>query len=97
MHEQSETRFSRPEKLAKLCFLGTAEGQTSCPSFRTPQLGLSTISLADTVSLVELIDPEFDPASLKAQEGHMIMLPAETTEEALVRFGFGLKRNGPLQ
>lgn len=63
----------------------------------TPQPGLKTVPLADLVPLVEFVHPDFDPVSPEAQQGHMIVADAETTEHALASLGFSLKIDGPLQ
>lgn len=63
----------------------------------TPQPGITTTPLSDFVSLVELADPEFEPVSPEAQEGHVLIARGETTEEALASAGFVLKMGSQLQ
>ena len=63
----------------------------------TPQPGLKTVPLSDLVPLVEFVHPDSDPVSPEAQQGHMIVAEAETTEDALARMGFSVKTEAPLQ
>jgi hypothetical protein len=63
----------------------------------TPQRGLTTIPFADFVALTELVYPEDEPASLEAQQGYVLIVKGETTEEALAAAGFVLRVDGPLQ
>jgi hypothetical protein len=63
----------------------------------TPQPGITTVPFSDFAILTELVDPDFEPVSLEAQQGHVLIARGETTEEALASAGFALKMDGPLQ
>ena len=63
----------------------------------TPQPGITTVPLSDFAALTELADPDSEPVSLEAQQGHVLITRGETTEEALASAGFVLKVDGPLQ
>ena len=63
----------------------------------TPQPGITTVPFSDLVSVTELVYPDSEPASLEAQQGHVLIARGETTEEALASAGFVLKVDGPLQ
>jgi hypothetical protein len=63
----------------------------------TPQPGITTVSFSDIVALTEFVYPDSEPASLEAQQGHVLIARGETTEEALASAGFLLKVDGPLQ
>lgn len=63
----------------------------------TPQPGITTIPLADSVPATELVFPESGPFSVKAQQSYVLIAHGETTEEALAEAGFVAKTDGPLQ
>jgi hypothetical protein len=63
----------------------------------TPQPGLTTVPMTDFVTLTELVYPDFEPVSLEAQQGYVLVVRGETTEEALASVGFVPKVDGPLQ
>lgn len=63
----------------------------------TPQEGLVTIPFADIVAVTQFVHPEDAPPSPEAQQGHVLIVQGETTEEALASVGFIMKVDGPLQ
>jgi len=85
--------------LISLGFLdsSTAAMLTEASTTITPQPGITTVPFSDFVLLTELVYPDSEPASLEAQQGHVLIAHGETTEEALAAAGFVLKVDGPLQ
>ncbi len=63
----------------------------------TPQPGITTIPLSTLAAVVEFADPDFEPVSPEAQEGHVLIAHGGTTEEALASAGFVLKTDHPVQ
>jgi hypothetical protein len=63
----------------------------------TPQPGLNTIPLTTMADLVEFVSPLEKPPSAEAQDGYMLVVQGEATEEALAEAGFVAKMGGPLQ
>src|SRR5271163_2994852 len=44
----------------------------------TPQEGITTVPFSDFATLTELVDPDFEPVSLEAQQGHVLIARGET-------------------
>lgn len=63
----------------------------------TPQPGITTVPFSTLAALVEFADPDAEPVSLEAQQGHILITQGETTEQALASAGFVAKVDGPLQ
>jgi hypothetical protein len=85
--------------LVSLGFLDpeAADRLTEASTTITPQQGLTTIPFADLVALTELVYPDEEPPSRKAQDGYLLIAKGETTEKALAAAGFVLRVDGPLQ
>ena len=63
----------------------------------TPQHGIQTLPLSHLATLIDLMAPEEEPVSPEAQEGYMLCVQGEVTEEELVATGFIVQTNKPLQ
>jgi hypothetical protein len=87
------------EVLEFLGFLDSEAAQKLAGASTTvvPQSGLNTIPLTDMAALVDLVSPQEEPPSAEAQEGYMLIVQGETTEEVLAKTGFVAKMDGPLQ
>jgi hypothetical protein len=75
----------------------TAQKLADASTTLVPQPGLDTIRLTTMADLVEIVSPFEDPPSAEAQDGYMLIIKGETTEEALANAGFVAKVAGPLQ
>jgi hypothetical protein len=62
-----------------------------------PQPGLNTVPLTFMADLVEFVSPLKEPPSAEAQDGYMLVVQGETTEEDLAQIGFVVNMRGPLQ
>jgi hypothetical protein len=87
------------EVLVSLGFLEpeAARRLTDASTTITPQEGLVTVPFSDIVAITQFVLPEDDPPSPEAQQGHVLIVQGETTEEALAAAGFVMKVDGPLQ
>jgi len=63
----------------------------------TPQPGLNTIPLTALGDFIRVASPGEEPPSEEAQDGYMLMVQGETTEEKLAAFGFVATTDGLLQ
>lgn len=75
----------------------TAQKLANARTTVVPQPGLDTIRLKTMADLVEIVSPFENPPSAEAQDGYMLIVKGETTEEALANAGFVAKVAGPLQ
>jgi hypothetical protein len=58
---------------------------------------LNTIPLTALGEFIKVASPGEQPPSEEAQDGYMLMVQGETTEEKLVAFGFVATTDGLLQ
>jgi hypothetical protein len=69
----------------------TAQKLADASTTLVPQPGLDTIRLTTMADLVEIVSPFEDPPSAEAQDGYMLIVKGETTEEVLANAGFVAK------
>lgn len=75
----------------------TAQRLSHASTTVTPQSGITTVPLRDLAALRAYMSPDAEPLSPETQEGYMLVVRGETTEEELMAAGFVAAGLGRLQ